>query len=87
MTNHNPNHKTIIVDEKMHCVDCEMPKEEPHVVEAVSDDPVYGQTKHYVCSECTQDVEEYAEPNGPDDFDKAPFCNNRDCKGYGFIQI
>lgn len=47
-------------------------KIKPYVVLTVSDHPIFGQTQHFVCSECGVDVDY---ENG------LPFCIN-----HGFIE-
>ena len=54
---HKKTHRTITVDNNEYCLQCDMGDKKPYIVETWSDDPVHGQTRHWVCSECRQDVD------------------------------
>ena len=55
---HTSKHRTIIADDKAYCLQCDLGDKKPYIVETWSNDPTEGQTRHFVCSECQQDIDE-----------------------------
>lgn len=68
---HTSEHETVMANEKMYCLQCDMPKM-PEAVVTWNNHPTQGEIEYYVCSECNEEV---------DLTEGIPFCTN-----HGYIK-